>query len=156
MQQSINKSLDTLIDNKQAIKDSDVGIIKKAIFYKLNNDAVRAILTTNKQITKLRNSREKQKALLRLKDNTAVNLLASNTFHATSDELENQQVLEKNLINNGLLEPDIVDKQKTIENMLEQANELYKQGRVDEAQQMYDKISSLNKELQDGISGTTK
>ena len=96
-------------------------------FTRVGNIADRAILVTNKQGTNLRNSRDMQKQIV---------------------QISNSGVTESQLVNNGLLEPSADDKKKKIEEMLENANSLYKQGNVQEAEVLYDEISKLNKELQ--------
>ena len=53
--------------------------------------------------------------------------------------------MEQKLVDNGLLPGD---GQAQIEQMMNQANELYAAGKVEEAQAMYDKISELNKQIQ--------
>ena len=54
-----------------------------------------------------------------------------------------------------MLEPTNVDKQKQIEEMLEKANSLYREGKAQDALDLYNQISLLNKELQ-GDKATVK
>ena len=112
-------------DNK---KDGEVANI--LIFKKRTNDLAKAILTSGKQNTSLRASLATQEALLK----------ARGFF----DNL-NESNLETQLVANGLLPGDI---NSQIEQMMNQANELYTAGKVEEAQAMYDKISELNKQVQ--------
>ena len=58
------------------------------------------------------------------------------------------QADEQTLISNGLLAPTTQDKQKEMQTMIEQANELYKAGKALEAQELFNKVSAMNKELQ--------
>lgn len=143
-------------ENKELAKNTNMGVIQKLKFIKSNHDVSRAILTTKKQITKLRESKETQKALLSARGTIASNPLTENTVVAIDNALENEKITEQQLIASGLLEASFADKQKQIEAMLEQANNLYKEGRAAEAQVMYDQISALNKELQDANKGVSK
>ena len=49
---------------------------------------------------------------------------------------------------NGLLPADNSTIQSQIEQKMTQANTLYAQGKVEEAQKLYNEISALNKQLQ--------
>ena len=125
-----------------AVSDSEVNEVKenkveestsdKQIFIKENNNTPKAILTSKSQITKLRASESTQEALLS----------ARGFFEG---KLE---VTEQDLVDNGLLAPDSEDINATLEKMLEQANQLYKEGKPEEAQAMYNKISEINKQRQ--------
>ena len=42
----------------------------------------------------------------------------------------------------------VSDKQKELESLMEQANILYKEGKTEEAQAIYDKVSEMNKGMQ--------
>jgi hypothetical protein len=147
LQQTVDNSQNLINENKEMAMANGT-ILQKLVFFKNNAGVAKAILTTSNQIAKLRSSRESQKALVNLIDSTANNDLASNTLTAANDELVSQQNMEQALINKGLLEPDTIDTQKKIEDMLVQANNLYKAGNVAEAQSMYEQISELNKQLQ--------
>jgi len=145
----VDKQTELNEENKEIAADAQMNVIQKLKFIKSSNDVAKAILTSKKQITNLRKSRVVQEALLKVRGS-----IASNTVAAVNDNLENEQAVEQQLIDNGLLEASTVDKQKQIEQMLEQANALYKEGKLDEAQAMYDQISVLNKELQQGNAVT--
>ena len=67
--------------------------------------------------------------------------------------LKNKDVSDTELIENGLLEP-VDDIESKIVNMMEEANKLYKDGKTEEAQALYDQISELNKKFQE--SGVSK
>ena len=141
--------------NKALVKDENSGIIQKLKFVALNNATTRAILTTKKQVENLRNSRETQKALLNVRGSIASNSLAVKTTEAVTQQINDLEVSEQQLIDNGLLEPTNVDKQKQIEEMLEKANSLYREGKAQDALDLYNQISLLNKELQ-GDKATVK
>lgn len=136
------------LENKKLSQEADMGIIQKLRFIKSDANVTKAIITAKKQIANLRNSRETAKALLKVKRSVQDIPIATKTMQAIDKSLENEQVMEQKLIENGLLEPATVDKQRKIEEMLEQANSLYKEGKVEEARVMYDQISILNRESQ--------
>lgn len=48
----------------------------------------------------------------------------------------------------GLATADAVDKQKELQIMIDQANSLYKEGKTQEAQELFDKVGAINKEMQ--------
>ena len=78
----------------------------------------KAILVTKNQYEKLSDSKNTQEALANFK--------------------QKKKSIDKN---------NYTQKQEDIEKMLEEANALYKEGKTEEAQVLYDKISQLNKEL---------
>ena len=144
-------------ENKALVKEEPgMGVIQKIKFIKSSSEVSRAILTTKKQITKLRESKETQKALLSIRNMISNNPIAEQTVAAVDSSLDDEKVTEQQLIASGLLEASFADKQKQIETMLEQANNLYKEGKAAEAQVMYDQISALNKELQEANKGVSK
>lgn len=106
----------------------------KIVFKKRGNDLARAILTNAKQTAHLRKSLSTQEALL-----------SSRGFF----ENINSANLEQKLVDNGLL-PASDDAQ--METMLNQANTLYAEGKLEEAQAIFDKISELNKQKQAGTA----
>ena len=48
----------------------------------------------------------------------------------------------------GLATTEAVDKQKELQTMIDQANNLYKEGKTQEAQELFDKVGAINKEMQ--------
>ena len=48
----------------------------------------------------------------------------------------------------GLATTEAVDKQKELQTMIDQANNLYKEGKTQEAQELFDKVGAMNKEMQ--------
>ena len=98
-------------------------------FHKKNGDSTKAIITSARQILKLRKSLKTQQALLN----------ARGFFNLNAKE---QDVGDSNIdFNND-------DIKSILETMLEKANKLYKEGKVDEAQKMYEKISEMNRQRQ--------
>ena len=89
----------------------------KMVFQKKNADAAKVILTTAAQTSKLRNSLATQEALLN----------AKGFFHQSDS--------------------DMTQKETEIQDMMNQANQLYNDGKVDEAQKMYDDICVMSKTL---------
>ena len=102
---------------------------------------VRAILVSDNQFNKLAGSRVTQEALLTFKrilpekghsGTHLVTVDASQTAPAAVPSTENMTAEDKN---------------RTIEAMMIDANNLYNAGKVAEAQALYDKISEINKTL---------
>lgn len=94
-------------------------------------DTIKAILVTENQGNKLEESLKTQKSLLSIRDMLNGNEETVNTTINVNDKSDEQVVTEA-----------------SIESMLEQANLLYKNGKIAEAKQMYDEISVLNQTLQ--------
>lgn len=167
MQNVVNNDGDILPPLSVSLPGEQVAVTTKEDgnanrFVKRDALPARAILTTNKQVTKLRESCGNQEALLVARGLLAQNSLASGTVAAIDKALTdaavnisneetaaiNDATMENQLVNAGLLEATNADKQKQIEAMMEQANNLYREGKTAEAQKLYDEISNLNKELQ--------
>ena len=109
----------------------------KITYTKVDTNKTRALLTSAKQIGNLRSSRSTQEALLNARQRSNAN-----------------NNLETQLVENGLLPADTDTMKKQVETMMEQANALYKEGKTVEAQAMYDKISELNKQIQENTSNS--
>ena len=95
-----------------------------------SSDAPRVILVTTPQFDKLKQSLETKKALLN----------AKGMF--TDDEN-----LEQQLVQNGLLEGTVEDKQQQIQQLIAEAQELYKEGKNEEAQEKMNLVSQLNEQI---------
>ena len=102
---------------------------------------VKAMLVTDNQFNKLAGSRVTQEALLTFKrilpekGHSGTHLVTVESSHAESSAVpvtENMTVEDKN---------------RTIEAMMVDANNLYNSGKIAEAQALYDKISEINKTL---------
>lgn len=111
----------------------------KITYTKVDTNKTRALLTSAKQIGNLRSSRstQEEEALLNARQKSNAN-----------------NNLETQLVENGLLPADTDTMKKQVETMMEQANALYKEGKTVEAQAMYDKISELNKQIQENTSNS--
>lgn len=105
-------------------------------FIKASQDPPKAILTSLKQVTNLRASYQTQNALL-----SSRGTIASRNVNGVDSEVQE-------LVDNGLLAPS----PENIEAMMNEANKLYQEGKINEAQEMYDQISILNKQLQESNS----
>lgn len=115
------QQLDDDVENNDIVVT--VGIIQ---FVRVSSGAVKAILVTPRQFGNLLNSKGAQKFL----------------FEEWANSNEEQEKVENTQANRG-----IVQQQEAIEKMLNQANLLYKEGKTEEAQKMYDKISEMNNQL---------
>ena len=108
----------------------------KLVFKKRNDDAPKVIMISGKQSKNLKGSLPTQEALLS----------AKGFFKIDKQPIEGEVVEDS----------DVTSKQEQIEEMMNQANELYAAGKVDEAQSMMNKVSTLNQELQGESVGMNK
>ena len=99
---------------------------EKAVFSKADTNNPRAILISTKQGNNLRSSRDVQTVLF-------YNLLNTGVLNSDSSINGNE---------------DFASIQSQIETLMQQANNYYKEGKISEAQEIYEQISSLNKKLQ--------
>ena len=120
--------------------NEEKAVDEKPKFIKEDKNNPKALLTSAKQIGNLRKSYATQEALLSARQQLGV---SNETFNTAGDTLETQ------LVQTGLLPADVETMKKQVEQMMEQANTLYKDGKTDEAQAMYTKISELNKQIQE-------
>ena len=137
----------SVVDNPVEVpveKQEEVKAPEKEVFTKNDANKARALLTSANQIGKLRKSLSTQEALLGAR-------LQLGTPNATFNT-NTQGTLENQLVQNGLLPEDPEAKKKQMEDMMNQANALYKEGKTTEAQALYDQISSMNKSIQDESS----
>lgn len=100
-------------------------------FVKNDTNFPKAILVTGVQFGKLTSSRETQKALMSAKG-----------------AFKNTQADEQVLMANGLLAPTEDATKKQMEDIMNQANALYKEGKTAEAQALYNQVSSMNQTMQ--------
>ncbi len=96
--------------------------------YKTSNDQAKVILVTNVQYDKLKQSLDSKKSLLNAKG-------------MFGGELEEQ------LVQNGLLEGSVEDKQQQVQQLIAEAQELYKEGKSEEAQEKMNQVAALNEEI---------
>lgn len=124
----IISNVDTSIDNSE----------EKLVFKKEEKNQAKAILTTGKQVTKLRESRDSQSSLL-----TAEGFF---NFKDEVNQASTDEVVQVSAA--GLLDQNTSQTtQQQIEQLMTQANELYQAGNVVESQKLYDQISQLNQSL---------
>ena len=98
--------------------------------FRTSNDPAKVILVTNPQYEKLKQSLETKKALLN----------AKGMFSSEAN-------LEDQLVQNGLLEGSVEDKQAQIQQLIAEAQELYKEGKNEEAQEKMNLVSQLNEQI---------
>ena len=173
VQNNVDDNKNIIQDNVTSLSSTDVapgndsvssGVFDEMIdgnevvsFIKSDNNSPRAILTSASQISKLRASRETNESLLTAKQFFKT---GEGNDHNTDDKqlvggdsdsslIEQQSITEEDT-NNSKVFPFPVEKTKEeqMEEMMQQITELYNSGKVDEAQALSDKVSELNKELQ--------
>ena len=105
-------------------------------FVKSDNNPTSRILVTDAQYNALKASLSEKEALLSAREKTA------------NVAVGEAPVTEEALVDNGLLPPED-NPQARIEQMMEQANQLYQSGDTAGAQALYDQISIENQKLQE-------
>lgn len=110
---------------------------EQLMFKKTDANPAKAILTTGKQISKLRESRDSQSSLL----------TAEGFFNMKDkiSETPTNEVIQVEAA--GVLDQNTQTTQQQIEQLMTQANDLYQAGNVVESQKLYDQISQLNQSL---------
>lgn len=142
--QSENAILDSNLGESSTKQEDTVS----QTFIKANPlDVARAILTTKNQSTRLKQSLLTQEALLNARGS-----YASRSLTALSDG----NITEQQLIQSGLLEPTIEDKKRKLEELVEEGNKLYREGKANEAAAIFDQVSILNKEIQEANNTVSK
>lgn len=135
-QQEFNPSIPAIENQEKVTYQEDLPKEPLMTFIKASQDPPKAILTSLKQVTNLRSSYKTQNALL-----SSRGTIASRNINGVDSEVQE-------LVDNGLLAPS----SENIETMMNEANKLYQEGKINEAQEMYDQISILNKQLQESNS----
>lgn len=135
-QQEFNPSIPAIENQENVTYQEDLPKEPLMTFIKTSKDSPKAILTSLKQVTNLRSSYKTQNALL-----SSRGTIASRNINGVDSEVQE-------LVDNGLLAPS----SENIEAMMNEANKLYQEGKINEAQEMYDQISILNKQLQESNS----
>lgn len=125
-------------ENTALVVDSSNGDVLR--FNKGDALAPKAILVTGVQFGKLSGSRETQKALMSAKGFFGNSAVSNSAQTVVADE--------QTLMTSGLLAPTEDNKQKQIEGMMEQASTLYKEGKTQEAQALYNQVSTMNQAMQ--------
>lgn len=135
-QQEFKPSIPAIENQENVTYQEDLPKEPLMTFIKASQDSPKAILTSLKQVTNLRSSYKTQNALL-----SSRGTIASRNINGVDSEVQE-------LVDNGLLAPS----SENIEAMMNEANKLYQEGKINEAQEMYDQISILNKQLQESNS----
>ena len=129
-------------------------------FKKATDVAAKAIMVGKKQMNNLSSSKKTQEALIMARGSLgSVNINGQATLQESSDivnttndvvpivtDTENISVNEQELVNAGLLEPVVESKEARIEKLMEQASQLYNEGKKEEAAALYEEISKINSE----------
>ena len=110
-------------------------------FNKNTHAKAKAILVSNEQYSKLMLSRDTQKALFNSKNKIVHEVASVDDKESTTDNIVDNVVSD--------VEETYSDKQKQIEELMNKANQLYQDGKLDEAQELYNKISEINSGLDD-------
>ena len=108
----------------------------------------KAILTTANQVSKLRNSRDNNESILTAKQFFKItkstedgNSLTPNNYISLDNTVDTN-------LNTQVDSSQEISKEKQMEIMMQQITDFYKEGKVEEAQALSDKVSELNKEIQ--------
>ena len=136
LEQEFSPSIPAIENQENVTYQEDLPKEPLMTFIKVSQDSPKAILTSLKQVTNLRSSYKTQNALL-----SSRGTIASRNINGVDSEVQE-------LVDNGLLAPS----SENIEAMMNEANKLYHEGKINEAQEMYDQISILNKQLQESSS----
>ena len=136
LEQEFSPSIPAIENQENVTYQEDLPKEPLMTFIKVSKDSPKAILTSLKQVTNLRSSYKTQNALL-----SSRGTIASRNINGVDSEVQE-------LVDNGLLAPS----SENIEAMMNEANKLYQEGKINEAQEMYDQISILNKQLQESSS----
>ena len=136
LEQEFSPSIPAIENQENVTYQEDLPKEPLMTFIKVSKDSPKAILTSLKQVTNLRSSYKTQNALL-----SSRGTIASRNINGVDSEVQK-------LVDNGLLAPS----SENIEAMMNEANKLYQEGKINEAQEMYDQISVLNKKLQESNS----
>lgn len=133
--QTVENVKQEIINNSQLTDEAKKNAIEK--YTRVTADVVKAILVTKAQYEKLAASRQSQQVLINAKSN-----------NGGESVQENSASLQQPLVTSNMLTSDVQDKQKEMEIMMNQANSLYKEGKTQEAQEIYTRISDMNKAIQ--------
>lgn len=118
--------------SEEDVKDS----VDSTKIYKTSNDSTRVILTTNTQYNNLEASKETNKALLSAKG-----------MFGSKDKVINDDNIEEEAMKNGLVEESAESLQKQVEELIAQAQSLYKEGKAQEAQELMNQVAVLNEKI---------
>ena len=131
-----NVAIEAPADKEAIAEEFDVHYdepVEVITFKKRTTDPAKVIMISGRQATNLKRSLPTQEALMSAKGFAGVAKVPG----ATNED-------------------GLTAKQAQLEQMMQQANKLYSEGKVEEAQTMYDQISILNKEIQGESEGIAK
>ena len=131
------------------ISDTNGDILdSNSVFEKKDMNEPKAILTTANQVSKLRNSRDNNESILTAKQFFKItkstedgNSLTPNNYISLDNTVDTN-------LNTQVDSSQEISKEKQMEIMMQQITDFYKEGKVEEAQALSDKVSELNKEIQ--------
>ena len=129
--------LEVAKEEEPTMVDTDTSTSSNILVFEKRDDSqpAKAILVSKHQASNLKGSRGTQEALV------------SSFFNRSLESSE-----QSNIANSLSLDDDDIDAK--LQKMLDEANNLYKNGELDKAQKMYDEISEINKRRQE-IKGET-
>ena len=120
------------VDNSEEVVPENNATVSDDLttMYKTSNDPSKVILVTSVQYEKLKLSLDSKKALLHAKG-----------------IIDDGTGFEDQLVENGLLEGSVEDKQQQVQQLIAEAQELYKEGKSAEAQEKMNQVTALNEEI---------
>jgi len=121
------------------------------VFEKKDSNEPKAILTTANQVSKLRNSRSNNESILTAKQFFKLEKKEDNKDLETNNMIFPEAVVSDEVSNDEVVSSENnqeMSKEKQMEMMMKQITDFYKEGKVDEAQALSDKVSELNREIQ--------
>ena len=121
------------------------------VFEKKDSNEPKVILTTANQVSKLRNSRSNNESILTAKQFFKLEKKEDNKGLETSNMIFPEAVVSDEVSNDEVVSSENnqeMSKEKQMEMMMKQITDFYKEGKVDEAQALSDKVSELNREIQ--------
>lgn len=130
---------------------SEDGIDNNYVFEKKDNNEPKVILTTANQVSKLRDSRNNNESILTAKQFFKLENSEENTNLETSSMVFPEDVVNNEVTNDVVTtteDSQEMSKENQMEMMMQQITDFYKEGKVDEAQALSDKVSELNREIQ--------
>ena len=131
------------------ISDTNGDILdSNSVFEKKDMNEPKAILTTANQVSKLRNSRDNNESILTAKQFFKIKKSTEDGNSLTpNNNIFPDNTVDTNL-NTQVDSSQEISKEKQMEIMMQQITDFYKEGKVEEAQALSDKVSELNKEIQ--------
>ena len=169
VQNSVLPSIVEPTNNNENINSDGIENESSCVFEKMDTADPKVILTTQSQVSKLRASRDGNESILTAKqffktggeqanESSMTNPPAENNLVFPEELIKEENAAPSNEMSGGVFVQEPVSddqnltqelsKEEQMEQMMQQITELYKDGKVDEAQALSDKVSELNRELQ--------